>query len=164
MPKAPILSSAVTRWYWPEAIRGAVEAGSCGQHTMGAFGDGQRRTHTRKVFGADPHSDSDTDCRSSRVTIAAVLPSGAATMSASPASNADRNADRHAGAAADHGARPSVPALARHRRVYHSNSSSAVVGHLRRGRYVHITGLTGNWLRIRLPNGTVGFIPDEAVE
>jgi hypothetical protein len=45
-----------------------------------------------------------------------------------------------------------------------SNSASEVVGHLRRGRYVHITGLTGNWLRIRLPNGTVGFIPDEAVE
>jgi len=29
---------------------------------------------------------------------------------------------------------------------------------------VHITGLTGNWLRVKLNNGTVGFIPDQAVE
>ncbi len=44
------------------------------------------------------------------------------------------------------------------------DSSSAVVGRVRRGRYVHITGLTGNWLRVRLYDGTVGFIPDQAVE
>ncbi len=44
------------------------------------------------------------------------------------------------------------------------DSSSAVVGRVHRGRYVHITGLTGNWLRVRLYDGTVGFIPDQAVE
>ncbi len=44
------------------------------------------------------------------------------------------------------------------------NPSSAVVTRLRRGRWVHITGLTGNWLRIELYNGANGFIPDAAVE
>jgi hypothetical protein len=44
------------------------------------------------------------------------------------------------------------------------DSSSAVVSQLRRGRWVHITGLTGNWLRIQLYNRADGFIPDEAVE
>jgi hypothetical protein len=44
------------------------------------------------------------------------------------------------------------------------DSSSAVVGRVRRGRYVHITGLTGNWLRVKLYNGTTGFIPDQAVK
>ncbi len=44
------------------------------------------------------------------------------------------------------------------------DSSSAVVSQMRRGRWVHITGLTGNWLRIDLYKGGVGFIPDEAVE
>jgi hypothetical protein len=44
------------------------------------------------------------------------------------------------------------------------DSSSAVISRLRRGRWVHITGLTGNWLRIELYNGKEGFIPDQAVE
>jgi uncharacterized protein YgiM (DUF1202 family) len=45
-----------------------------------------------------------------------------------------------------------------------ADSSSAVVGQVRRGQYVHITGLTGNWLRVQLNNGATGFIPDQAVE
>jgi hypothetical protein len=62
-------------------------------------------------------------------------------------------------------------ALDRHFLISHDSpvyagpdSSSAVVGQVRRGRYVHITGLAGNWLRVRLYDGTVGFIPDQAVE
>jgi TIR domain/Bacterial SH3 domain len=49
--------------------------------------------------------------------------------------------------------------------VYASpNSSSAVVARVRRGRWIHITGLTGNWLQVELSGGAVGFIPDKAVE
>jgi len=66
---------------------------------------------------------------------------------------------------------PPIMALDRHFLISHDSpvyagpdSSSAVVGQVRRGRYVHITGLTGNWLRVRLYDGTVGFIPDQAVE
>jgi hypothetical protein len=44
------------------------------------------------------------------------------------------------------------------------NSASAMVGNVYRGRYIHITGLTGNWLRVKLDDGTTGFIPDQAVE
>ena len=96
--------------------------------------------------------------------VAAVSPSGPATITPSPALTATPTATATP-------TRPPIMALDRRFLLSHdtdvftdSNSSSAVIAHLRRGRYVRITGLTGNWLRVRLPNGTVGFIPDEAVE
>lgn len=100
-------------------------------------------------------------------TVAAVAPtsvSGSATSTASPAQTASPTPTATP-------VRPPIMnlnrrfLLSRDTDVFaDSNSSSAIVGHLRRGRYVHITGLTGNWLRVQLPNGTVGFIPDLAVE
>jgi tetratricopeptide (TPR) repeat protein len=49
--------------------------------------------------------------------------------------------------------------------VYQSNdSTSPVVAQVHRRRYVHVTGLQGNWLRIKMRNGTVGFIPISAAE
>lgn len=44
------------------------------------------------------------------------------------------------------------------------DSSSDVVGKVRRKRYVHVTGITGNWLQVKLRNGTVGFVPTSAAE
>jgi tetratricopeptide (TPR) repeat protein len=44
------------------------------------------------------------------------------------------------------------------------DETSAVVAHVHRRRFVHVTGLSGNWLRIRMRNGTVGFIPASAAE
>jgi TIR domain len=92
---------------------------------------------------------------------AAESPTASATMTPAPAASPSPTAV------------PAPPIMALDRRfllsqdsdVYASpDSSSTVVGHVRRRRYIRITGLTGNWLRVRLNNGTVGFIPQEAVE
>ena len=49
--------------------------------------------------------------------------------------------------------------------VYQSDdSASPVVAQVHRRRYVHVTGIQGNWLRIKMRNGTVGFIPISAAE
>jgi hypothetical protein len=96
--------------------------------------------------------------------IASALPTGGATITATSAPTGSPKAT----------ATPArQPIMALDRRfllsqdsdVYaNPDSSSTVVGHLRRGSYVHITGLTGNWLRVMLYSRTVGFIPDAAVE
>jgi hypothetical protein len=33
-----------------------------------------------------------------------------------------------------------------------------------RRKFVRVTGITGNWFRIQMKNGTVGFIPLSAAE
>jgi tetratricopeptide (TPR) repeat protein len=49
--------------------------------------------------------------------------------------------------------------------VYQSpDETSSTIGEVRRKKYVHVTGITGNFLQIRLKNGTVGFIPVAAAE
>ncbi len=44
------------------------------------------------------------------------------------------------------------------------DSSTAVVGQVHRGRFVHVTGIQGDWLQVTLRSGTVGFIPVKAAE
>jgi len=44
------------------------------------------------------------------------------------------------------------------------DDTSSTVGQVRRKKYVHVTGIAGNYLQIRLKNGTVGFIPETAAE
>jgi len=44
------------------------------------------------------------------------------------------------------------------------DSTSAVVSKVHRRKWVHVTGISGNWLQIKLRNGTVGFIPISAAE
>jgi hypothetical protein len=41
---------------------------------------------------------------------------------------------------------------------------SPVIGHVRYGTHESVTGVTGDWLQIRLSNGKVGFIPSSAAE
>jgi tetratricopeptide (TPR) repeat protein len=49
--------------------------------------------------------------------------------------------------------------------VYESAQDSAsVVAQVHRGKYVRVTGIAGDWLRIQMRNGTVGFIPVTAAE
>jgi tetratricopeptide (TPR) repeat protein len=49
--------------------------------------------------------------------------------------------------------------------VYETPADSArVLAQVHRGKWVNVTGITGNWLRIKLRNGTVGFIPVTAAE
>ena len=55
--------------------------------------------------------------------------------------------------------------LTRNSPVYqNADSSSPVVAQVHRRKYVHVIGITGNWLQIRMRNGTVGFIPTSAAE
>lgn len=44
------------------------------------------------------------------------------------------------------------------------DETSSAVGQVRRKKYVHVTGITGNYLQVKLRNGTVGFIPVSAAE
>lgn len=49
--------------------------------------------------------------------------------------------------------------------VYESMSdNSRVIAQVHRRKYVHVIGLGGQWLRIQLRNGTIGFIPATAAE
>jgi tetratricopeptide (TPR) repeat protein len=49
--------------------------------------------------------------------------------------------------------------------VYESpDPSSNVVGQVHKKKYVHVVGLAGNYLQIKLRNGTVGFVPETAAE
>lgn len=44
------------------------------------------------------------------------------------------------------------------------NTSSVVVEHVRGGIHVHVTGITGDWLQLKLHNGKTGYIPAKAAE
>jgi tetratricopeptide (TPR) repeat protein len=49
--------------------------------------------------------------------------------------------------------------------VYESmNDSSPVIAQVHRRKYVHVIGLGGQWLRIQLRDGKIGFIPATAAE
>jgi tetratricopeptide (TPR) repeat protein len=49
--------------------------------------------------------------------------------------------------------------------VYEAPQDSAtVVAQVHRRKFVRVTGITGNWFRIQMKNGTVGFIPVSAAE
>jgi tetratricopeptide (TPR) repeat protein len=45
-----------------------------------------------------------------------------------------------------------------------AGNTGAVVGQVHHRRLVHVTGMAGDWFRIQLKNGTVGFIPVTAAE
>jgi uncharacterized protein YgiM (DUF1202 family) len=44
------------------------------------------------------------------------------------------------------------------------DTSSTVVEHVRGGIRVNVTGITGDWLQLKLHNGKTGYIPAEAAE
>jgi tetratricopeptide (TPR) repeat protein len=49
--------------------------------------------------------------------------------------------------------------------VYESmNDNARIIAQVHQRRYVHVTGLGAQWLRIQLRNGTIGFIPVTAAE
>jgi tetratricopeptide (TPR) repeat protein len=55
--------------------------------------------------------------------------------------------------------------LTRDSPVYESMSQGGrVVAQVHRRKYVHVTGMGGQWLRIQLRNGTIGYIPATAAE
>lgn len=55
--------------------------------------------------------------------------------------------------------------LTRNSPVYETPDENAnVVAQVHRGKYVHVTGIAGQWFRIQLRSGIVGFIPIAAAE
>jgi len=45
-----------------------------------------------------------------------------------------------------------------------ADTSSAVIGRVHKKKHVEVTGLKGDWLQVRLPDGKLGFIPTKAAE
>jgi len=45
-----------------------------------------------------------------------------------------------------------------------ADTNSAVVAQVKKKKYIHAIGITGNWLQIKMRNGTIGFIPIAAAE
>jgi hypothetical protein len=90
-------------------------------------------------------------------------------MPATPAASAPSDATTSA-APAESGAPKIKPLnklylLTKNAPVYENpDETSSVVGQVRRKKYVHVTGITGNFLQIKLKNGTIGFIPVAAAE
>ncbi|MGH8014296.1 MAG: tetratricopeptide repeat protein [Candidatus Binataceae bacterium] len=55
--------------------------------------------------------------------------------------------------------------LTRDSPVYQTtNAASQVLAQVHRGKWIHVTGISGNWFRIRMRNGTVGFVPINVAE
>ncbi|MGC2442943.1 tetratricopeptide repeat protein [Candidatus Binatus sp.] len=98
-----------------------------------------------------------------RALDAKLMPAPAATTAASaPASTT---------ASASGGALPQVKPLnklfllTKNSPVYlNPDPTSATIAQVRRKKYVHVTGIAGDYLQIKLKNGTVGFIPVAAAE
>jgi hypothetical protein len=46
----------------------------------------------------------------------------------------------------------------------HPDKTSTVIAHVHSKSHVNVTGVTGDWLRIRLSSGKDGFLPSSAAE
>ncbi len=91
--------------------------------------------------------------------------------SATTASAAPQGAAPAAAASAAGGAAPQVKPLnklfllTKNSPVYQNpDETSAAIGQVRRRKYVHVTGIAGDYLQVKLKNGIVGFIPVAAAE
>jgi tetratricopeptide (TPR) repeat protein len=104
-----------------------------------------------------------------RALDAKLMPAPAAA--ATTASAAPEGAAPAAAASAATGAAPQIKPLnklfllTKNSPVYQNpDQTSAAIGQVRRRKYVHVTGITGDYLQVRLKNGMVGFIPVAAAE
>jgi tetratricopeptide (TPR) repeat protein len=95
-----------------------------------------------------------------------LMPSPAAT----PAATASTGATTTTASAAGAGAPEVKPLnklflLTKNSPVYQNpDDTSLTIAQVRRKKYVHVTGITGDYLQIKLRNGTVGYIPTTAAE
>jgi Tfp pilus assembly protein PilF len=97
-----------------------------------------------------------------------VTPAAAETAAAGASAAAPAGAASIASAA---GAAPKIKPLnklfllTKNSPVYQGpDQTSAVVAQVRSKKYVHVTGIAGDYLQVRLKNGTIGFIPVSAAE
>ena len=99
--------------------------------------------------------------------VAPAAPLGAAPIAAPPGGAATPAAAAAAPAGAPATIKPlnKLFVLTKNSPVYQSpDETSSTIGEVRRKKYVHVTGITGNFLQIKLKNGSVGFIPIDAAE
>src|SRR5208282_4574685 len=100
-----------------------------------------------------------------RALDAKLLPAPAATPAASAAAPAGATATTASGGAPQVKPLNKLFLLTKNSPVYQNpDETSCTIGHVRRKKYVHVTGITGDYLQIRLRNGTIGFIPVAAAE
>jgi len=101
-----------------------------------------------------------------------LMPAPPATAAAvAPAPEAPEGAPTTTTASAPGAASPQIKPLnklfllTKNSPVYQNpDAASSTIGEVRRKKYVHVTGITGDYLQIRLKNGTIGFIPIAAAE
>ncbi len=126
-----------------------------------------------KLFSAMPGRGEDAQSEFDQVRAIDPSLAPAAPPAPTPAPTPAANPEAGVGAPA-----PSAPAatarvrplnrrflLTHNSPVYDTPDENAtVVAQVHRGKFVHVTGITGQWFRIQLRNGTVGFIPLSAAE
>ena len=94
-------------------------------------------------------------------------PAAAPAVGAAPAGAAPTTTTASAGEAGAPKVKPlnKLFLLTKNSPVYQNpDETSSTIGQVRRKKYVHVTGIAGDYLQIRLKNGTIGFIPVAAAE
>jgi tetratricopeptide (TPR) repeat protein len=122
------------------------------------------------LFNTEPNRQAEAQAEYAQVkALDPSLMPGTATAASSPASAAPAGAPTVVASAPS--ATPKIRDLNRKFKLTHDSpvyqtpdQSTRVVAQVHRGKYVRVTGITGNWFRIELRNGTVGFIPVTAAE
>ena len=99
-----------------------------------------------------------------RALDAKLLPAPAATPAAGGGRRDDDGVGSRSRRAADQAAQQAFPVDQKFAGVSKSRHDQPTVGQVRRKKYVHVTGIAGDYLQIKLKNGTVGFIPVAAAE
>jgi hypothetical protein len=68
-------------------------------------------------------------------------------------------------------AAPSIKSIDKHFLLSRSSpvyqrpdNTSEVIAHVKKRRHIHVIGITGDWLQVKLPGDKVGFIPTRAAE
>ncbi|HUA33992.1 MAG TPA: tetratricopeptide repeat protein [Candidatus Binataceae bacterium] len=130
----------------------------------------QARALDPKLTGPAPENAESTPEAAATVAPAAApsaAPSEAAAMTPAAAPSPPMPAMPTAAAAAPVKIKPlnKLFLLTKNSPVYQNpDNASAVVAQVRANKYVHVTGIAGNYLQVRLRTGTVGFIPIAAAE
>jgi tetratricopeptide (TPR) repeat protein len=133
-----------------------------------------------KLFSAEPDRSADAESEFAQVRIldpslmpgAPPPPSATeATPEAAPSSSIETTTEPAPTPAAPAAAIPPIRPLDRKFLLTHDSpvyetpqETANVVAQVHQRRFVHVTGIAGNWLRIKMKNGTVGFIPVTAAE
>jgi tetratricopeptide (TPR) repeat protein len=141
----------------------------------------QARALDAKLSGPGGETSAPSEAEAESPSAAAAQTPGSAAIPAmAPPAGASTAAAAVAPASVpSEGSAPAVPApatlkikplnklflLTKNSPVYQDpDQASTVLAQVRQRKYVHVTGITGDYLQIRLRNGTIGFIPVTAAE